>query len=46
MTGFAEILKHSILESEMDFDEALKIRILAAIDNQFVGFNEEENNEE
>lgn len=46
VTEFAEILKHSILESEMDFDEALKIRILVAIDDQFVGFNEEENNEE
>lgn len=30
----------------MDFDEELKIRILVAIDDQFVGFNEEENNEE
>lgn len=46
VTGFAEILKHSILEGEMDFDEELKIRILVAIDDQFVGFNEEENNEE
>lgn len=37
---------HSILEGEMDFDEDLKIRILVAIDDQFIGFNEEDANHE
>lgn len=37
---------HSILDGEMDFDEELKMRILVAIDDQFIGFNEEDINHE
>jgi death-on-curing protein len=33
---------HSFLENEADFSEALKLKILLAIDNQDIGFNENE----
>jgi death-on-curing protein len=31
---------HSFLENEMDFCEELKLNLLLAIDNQEIGFNE------
>ncbi|GAP71500.1 death-on-curing family protein [Candidatus Symbiothrix dinenymphae] len=33
---------HSFLENEADFSEELKLKILLAIDNQDIGFNENE----
>ena len=38
---FAEII-HSFLQNENDFCEELKLKILLAIDNQEIGFDEEE----